>query len=234
MITESMKARERARARRYTLWGWLSAVATMVAGAALVIVLVGGKALPIGPMAVYVAVAAGLAMLCLVSLMLKDRPGAVARAIAEQTPFGDRVQRQRRAQLFAMPTSVLLMGGIATIAVVDIVYYGQALTEDMGWIRAGMLILVAPLAPLALRGNLRQRRSDATLRYLDDEFSVALRGRAWGVGYSVLLTGACVLYGLALVDPRLAMAAAPMTLAIGALTPGLWFAIQDKRADSDD
>lgn len=150
-----------------------------------------------------------------------------------KTPYGDRLQRERRGRLFALPLSAFILGILGTIAVMDAVYFGEA-TDGTWWIRAGMILVVAITAPLTLAGSWHERRTPKLRRYLNDELSVAMRGKAWGVGYGVLMGGACLLYAVALFDPRLAMVLAPMTLAIGSVAPGLWFAILDRRADLDE
>ncbi|WP_122466043.1 hypothetical protein [Brevundimonas lutea] len=150
-----------------------------------------------------------------------------------KTPYGDRLQRERRGRLFALPLSAFILGILGTIAVMDAVYFGEA-TDFNWWIRAGMILVVAITAPLTLAGSWHERRTPKLRRYLNDELSVAMRGKAWGVGYGVLMGGACLLYAIALFDPRLAMVLAPMTLAIGSVAPGLWFAILDRRADLDE
>ena len=141
----------------------------------------------------------------------------------------DRLQHQRRRLLFGLPVAIpallwLILPSIWRMA------NGEATSRD--WMFPVVFALVAWMAPVALMGWDGQSRRDR--KYLEDELTQALRGRATALGFIVLLAGLTGVYLLGLWSPAWAMVAMPVVLITGALAPGIRFALLDREADACD
>ncbi|MFN3353969.1 MAG: hypothetical protein ACK4Z5_10205 [Brevundimonas sp.] len=142
----------------------------------------------------------------------------------------DQAHEGRRERLFLLPLSMIVLVGVATVALEETLASGAA----PNLIRAGMLLVLIVVAPISLMGTVGERRDPELRRVLNDEFSRQLRARAWSVGYLVAMLGGASLYALALFDRDAAWLLSPLILGAAAVAPGLWFACADRAAEGDD
>lgn len=219
--------RVRERARRFK--GGLLAVGLAAAAAAVGLVLaMDGSALERRNALILLILAGALAVGAAV-LIATAWPNAETRSVDAGLSRRDREQRQRRATLFAMPVQVMFALVLGVPAVVRLAS-GEPRSFD--WMMASMVVLWAWVMPAAVMGW--DGASRKARKFLEDELTQALRGRAMTLGYVVLLAGVSGVYLLGLWRPDWAMMAFPFALAIGAVTPALRFALLDRAAEGDD
>ena len=216
-----------ARARRFK--GGLLAVGLAAAAGAMGLVLaMDGSAVEQRNALIVLAVAGAVAVVGAV-LAATARPNAETRSLDAGLSRRDREQRQRRATLFAMPFQVMFALVLGVPAVNRLL---SDAPRSWDWVVAGLVVLWAWVIPAAVMGwDVASRKAK---KFLEDELTQALRGRAMTLGYVVLLAGVSAVYLLGLWRPDWAMIAFPFALAAGAVTPALRFALLDRAAEGDD
>lgn len=213
----------RARSRKY--WGALLAMGLgglMVGlGFSLGAERTGDAATGWGVLAgVGVGVALGGAILAWLS-----RPGARTET---DTLKRDRLQAHRARQLWILPIVNIAFLVQSTTAIQDILE-GTGSIGD--FITAPLPVLYAWVVALIAMGWDHQSR--AQRRYMEDELTQALRARAIGAAFVVLLIGATVVFGLGLWRADLGVFAMPYALALAGATAGLRFAWLDREFGKD-
>ncbi len=227
--TADREAAQRARARARRFKGGLLAVGLAAAGGAMGLVLaMDGSALEQRNALIVLALAGAVAVIGAV-LIATARPNAETRSLGDGLSRRDREQRQRRATLFAMPFQALFALVLGVPAVSRLMSDAPRYSD---WVMAGLVVLWAWVMPAAVMGW--DGASRKAKKFLEDELTQALRGRAMTLGFVVLLAGVSGVYLLGLWRPDWAMIAFPFALAAGAVTPALRFALLDRAAEGDD
>ena len=157
------------------------------------------------------------------------RPGEAARRLDALGGRIDRAQRARTQQLTLFPISALIFSSLGVLTVGRL-QDGEALGLT-DWLMMSLAPLYAWVVAAILMGW--DGGSRKLKRYLDDEFSRVLRGRAIVFAFFVLLAGATGVYGLGLFQPELAVRLMPMVLGVAGASAGLRFAWLDRKADQD-
>ena len=157
------------------------------------------------------------------------RPGEAARRLDALGGRIDRAQRARTQQLTLFPISALIFSSLGVLTVGRL-QDGEALglTDWLMMSLAPLYAWVVAAIVMGWDGGSRKLK-----RYLDDEFSRVLRGRAIVFAFFVLLAGATGVYGLGLFQPELAVRLMPMVLGVAGASAGLRFAWLDRKADQD-
>ena len=159
-----------------------------------------------------------------------SRPGEAAAELEAGLTRRDRVQRSRNATFLTFAASALAMAAVAANSGLH-VQAGEGEGFDHLWVAGVPLLFV--VFPLAVAGRGWWGRADVR-KWLEDEFTPLLRGRAFQVGYFGLLAGALALYFVGLYRPEWVGVVGPALLAPGAVLPAVWFAVLDRRADPDE
>lgn len=220
-------AAERARERRFRLALLGLGVGMGAVAGGLVLMEEGAGAqqawgLVVMPLALIASAGAGV-------LAWRWRPAAPGEPRADGLSRRDREQRARRSGLWATPWVLGLGLVVVTPAAWRLVQGSEALAD---WLWAGCGLLYAWIAPAMVMGW--DGRSRKLRKFLEDEFTTALRARAMTAGFVALLAAMSGVYVLGLWRPEAAVAAMPVALAAGGLAAALRFALLDRAADAGD
>ena len=140
----------------------------------------------------------------------------------------ERLQGQRTRQLWLLPMVSVLFLVQGTRALNDILA-GQGSWPD--YLGAALPVLYAWVAAAIALGWDWQSRKER--RFMEDELTVALRARAVGLAFVVLMGGATLTLGLALWSPRVGVLAIPFVLVAGGAAAAIRFAWLDREAGRD-
>lgn len=161
------------------------------------------------------------------------RPRSDARRLEALIGRRDRMQRGRNDQIYALSISTwgLLAAAISPLLRIT---QGQADGHDY------LFVTTLPLAALLIMmfvggwdgfGNSWARQNR---KWLEDEFTRAMRGRAMALGFPVLMGAMGAVYLLGLWRPEWALVAMPVALIGAASVVGLRFAWLDRQAEVAD
>lgn len=159
----------------------------------------------------------------------KFRAGDATRRLEALGGRRDRVQRARTQQLTLLPFSMIIFSSLGVLAVERL--FGDESREVTDWLMAAMPAIYAWLVASIVMGWDGGSRKEK--RFLDDEFSRALRSRAITFAFFVLLAGATAVYGVGLFLPEIAIMAMPLVLGVAGASAGLRFAWLDRKAEQD-
>lgn len=151
------------------------------------------------------------------------------RRIEAMTSEGGRrdlLQRQRNRQLTILP-ALMLMFIAQAIGALEAVANGHA--RLVHYLQILVPVLYGWVIPAIVMGW--DYQSKRHRRYLDDEFTRALRARALFAAFVTLMAGATLALGLGLWRPSYAVVALPLVLAISGAVAGLRFAWLDREAE---
>lgn len=157
------------------------------------------------------------------------RPGDRRWQTESSMTKGDRLQAQRARQLWLFPLAMAAFLVPATLALRDIVAGEGGLAD---YLSASLPALYAWVVAAIALGWDRQSRTNR--RYLEDELTLALRSRAVGAAFVVLMVGVTLALGVGLWKPAMGIAALPFVLAAAGATAGIRFAWLDREAGRDD
>ncbi|WP_297514511.1 hypothetical protein [uncultured Caulobacter sp.] len=151
------------------------------------------------------------------------------RSPLSETPAAgrlDTLQRQRSRQLVVLPALMLMLLGQA-IGGLHALATGEA--RMVSYIQILMPVLYGWLIPAIVMGWDGQSRRHR--RYLDDEFTRALRSQALTAAFLCLMAGTTAALGLGLWRPIFGVVALPLVLAISGAVAGLRFAWLEREAE---
>lgn len=184
---------------------------------------VNGAAL-IGQWNKWVVVVAGLAL-----LMMYFRRTGEENPVAEPIQKArERLQANRTRDLWLLPAATLLLLAQATTAMGGLEAGDVRYTDGL---RMFLPVVCAWTAALIAMG--RDVAGKPHRHLLDDELTAALRARAIGAAFMVLMIGATVALGLGLWRPEVGIMAALFAISAAGMTAGIRFAWLDREAGLD-
>lgn len=227
MHDDEMRQVERARQVKFRWMLVLSGLGAMCAGVGFV--LGQGRTGDDGTLA---GVLAGIGVAFVIGgviLAWKNRPGDTRWRTEQGQGRRDRLQGRRARQLAIIPILSLVFLAQAAGA-------GESILSGEGrmvdYLRLSIPVLYAWLTALIVMGwdgGSRQNR-----KWLEDELTQALRARAIGAAFIVLMAGGTLALGLGLWRPEAGVVALPFVLAVAGATAGIRFAWLYREAGRDD
>jgi hypothetical protein len=161
------------------------------------------------------------------------RPGKDAKRLESLIGRRDRMQRARNDRVYALSITAW---GLLAIALGPLMRIAQDQGEGSDLRLAATLPLAAFLIVLFMGGwdGFGNSWARQNRKWLEDEFTRAMRGRAMALGFPVLMGGVGVAYLLGLWRPEWALVAMPVVLIGAASAVGLRFAWLDRQAEGGD
>lgn len=223
----TMTDQERAQEGRARRWKLMAALVTVAVGVAMVAVgwsyfragIIAG-----GAMATVIGCGLGMALIATMKawkLRPWDRRWHAEPARARR----DRLQARRNRVLWAFPVASLFFLAVSYQA------WGGIEAGDDGvvdYLQLGMPVLYSWVVSMVVLGWDFQSRTQR--KYLDDELTGALRARALGAAFVVLMASGTVAAGVSLWRPEWSPLAIITALTLGGAAAGLRFAWMDREA----
>ncbi|MEH6699046.1 MAG: hypothetical protein V7672_10130 [Brevundimonas sp.] len=222
-MTEQERVREgRARGRKL-----VAALAALVIGVAVALVVYGYIRAGVGATGTVAAVlgfGVGLALIAAIKAWTL-RPWNRTWQLEPVQARRDRLQARRNGILWAFPVASLFFLAVSYQAWGGIEAGDDAVVD---YLQVGLPVLYSWVVSMVVMGWDFQSRTQR--KYLDDELTGALRARALGAAFVVLMASGTVAAGVSLWRPEWSPLAIITALTLGGAAAGLRFAWLDREA----